>query len=164
MFEEFSEDNCFSSCDYSCNNQWANTNELIQRRLRFKPRFNCVTQGCIMKLWWTPCMPPANQIWVNKQTSDEIIKPLLEKCTGWAQYFQSLRGETVWSLALSDTSVSLARWQQGEQAAAGVRTVFWYPLGSSQTSHLTDISDSVGGFNHLLHLFCIWEQCLWCVT
>lgn len=36
----------------------------------------------------------------------------------------------------ADTSVSVARRQQGEQTVA---VVFEYPLGSVQTPHLTDV-------------------------
>lgn len=35
----------------------------------------------------------------------------------------------------SDTFVSFARWQQGEQNVAGVGVDVYYPLGSVQTSH-----------------------------
>ncbi len=42
----------------------------------------------------------------------------------------------------ADTSVSFARWQQDEQAVAGVAVVCYYPLGSAQAPHLTDITDT----------------------
>ena len=38
----------------------------------------------------------------------------------------------------ADTSVSFARWQQGEQTVAGVGVVFQYPLGPVQISHFTN--------------------------
>lgn len=41
--------------------------------------------------------------------------------------------------------VSLARWQQGEQAAAGVGVVLQYPLASAGTTN-----DVLGGFIHPL--------------
>lgn len=39
----------------------------------------------------------------------------------------------------SDTFVSFARWQQGEQNVAGVGVVFYYPLGFAQTSHFQSV-------------------------
>lgn len=75
-----------------------------------------------------------------------------------------------------DTSVTLARRQQGEQtvAVAGVGLVFYYLLGSAQTPHLIDITnvryiginDVQGSFNHPLqslfvlgcaHPMPVWE-------
>ena len=44
--------------------------------------------------------------------------------------------------AAVDTSVSLVRLQQGEQAVTGVHTVFWYPLGSVQLPHHIDATDA----------------------
>ena len=43
----------------------------------------------------------------------------------------------------ADTSVSLVRWQQGEQTAAGVGVISYYSLGSVQTSHFTDDNDAL---------------------
>ncbi len=44
--------------------------------------------------------------------------------------------------AAVDTSLSLFRLQQGEQAVAGVGIVFQHPLGSMQGHYLTDITDA----------------------
>lgn len=41
-----------------------------------------------------------------------------------------------------DTYVSFARWQQDEQVAGEAVIFFFYPLGSIQTAHLTDIPDA----------------------
>ena len=41
------------------------------------------------------------------------------------------------------TSVSFARWRQGEQSVALVGVVFQYPLGSGQTFHFTDVTDAL---------------------
>ena len=42
----------------------------------------------------------------------------------------------------AETSVSFSRWQQGEQAVAGVGVVLMYHLSSVQTSHFNSITDA----------------------
>lgn len=66
------------------------------------------------------------------------------ECGGLIQYSHSLRKKLLQILVVPQliTSVSLARWQQGEQDEAVVGIVFYYPLGSAQVPHLTDITDA----------------------
>ena len=61
---------------------------------------------------------------------------------GWNEPSHSLRQEAaLWSGGTAaDTSVSLARWQQGEQTVAGMGAVFQYRLGSEQTTQLTNVA------------------------
>ena len=59
-----------------------------------------------------------------------------------------------------DTSVSVARWQQDKQTAAGLVFLFYplYPVSSVETSHFNDVTDALsmgtgdilGRFNYLL--------------
>ena len=41
-------------------------------------------------------------------------------------------------------SVHFVRLQQGNQAAAGMGVVSWYPLGSMRMYPLTDVTDALG--------------------
>ena len=54
----------------------------------------------------------------------------------------------------TDTSVSFARWQQGDQAVAWVGVVCEYLLGSVQTSHYADITDGINSMCLRLMSFC----------
>ncbi len=66
------------------------------------------------------------------------------KYEGWVEKSHSLRKEAaVWSAGTAeDTSVSLARGQQSEQAVAGMGIVFQYSLKSAKAAQLTDITDA----------------------
>ena len=57
----------------------------------------------------------------------------MAECGGWTEESHGLRKEAVLISfgAAVDTSVSLARQQQGERPVAGVGIVFWYhPISS----------------------------------
>lgn len=67
----------------------------------------------------------------------------------------------------ADTSVSLVRCQQGEQAVAGVGMSFLILFGSVQAPYLTDITDSrwmgtnddvISRFNHPLQSLPVWGR------